>query len=264
MATKVHPSAVMESGAELGADVEIGAFAFVGAGVRLGDGCRLHHHAAVEGDTVLGPGCEVFPFANLGAKTQDLKYAGGTSGVRIGARNVFREYYTVHAATADGVYTRIGDDNTLLAHGHVAHDCVLGNHIVASNAVGIAGHVLIEDHAVLGAMSGIHQFCRIGAYAMISAYAKVVQDVAPYFIADGQPAVIRAINKVGLERKGFDREQMDRVKRIHRVLFRDGLNRTQALEKLAADDEVETPEFVRMLTFARSSARGLASGAAGG
>ena len=205
-------------------------------------------------------GCEVFPFANLGAKTQDLKYAGGTSGVRIGARNVFREYYTVHAATADGVYTRIGDDNTLLAHGHVAHDCVLGNHIVASNAVGIAGHVLIEDHAVLGAMSGIHQFCRIGAYAMISAYAKVVQDIAPYFIADGQPAIIRAFNKIGLERRGFTPEQLDRVKQIYRILFREGLNRTQALEKLHAHADSGSAEFKHLLDFAAKCERGLAPG----
>ncbi len=260
MAVTIHPSAVVEPGAELGTDVNIGAFGFVGAGVQLGDGCRLHHHASVEGNTVMGAACEVFPYANIGAKTQDLKYVGGNPGVRIGARNVFREYYTVHAATKDGEFTVIGDDNNLLAYGHVAHDCVLGSHIVASNSVGIAGHVHIEDHVVFGAVSGIHQFCRIGAHAMVSAYAKVVQDIAPYFIADGQPAIIRAINKVGLERKGFTREQLDRVKAIHRVLFRDGLNRSQALDRLATHADAETPEYVHMLSFARTSERGLAPG----
>lgn len=260
MAVTIHPSAVVEAGAELGADVDIGAFAFVGTGVVLGDGCRLHHHASVEGNTVMGAGCEVFPYANLGAKTQDLKFAGGNPGVRIGARNVFREYYTVHAATKDGEFTTIGDDNTLLAYGHVAHDCQLGSHIIASNSVGIAGHVVVEDHVVFGAVSGIHQFCRIGAHAMISAYAKVVQDIAPYFIADGQPAIIRAINKVGLERKGFTREQLDRVKALHRMLFRAGLNRSQALEQLEAHADAATEEYQHMLRFARGSERGLAPG----
>lgn len=260
MASKIHPTAVIESGAELADEVEIGAFAFVGAGVKLGRGSRLHHHASVEGNTHLGPACEIFPYANIGAKTQDLKYKGGDPGVRIGARNVFREYVTVHAATNDGEFTTLGDDNVLLAHCHVAHDCRLGSHIVASNATGIAGHVIVEDHVTFGANSGIHQFCRIGSHAMISAYAKVVQDVAPYFIADGQPAVIRSINKVGLERKGFTSEQMDRVKQIYRVLFRDGLNRTQALEKLSQHALASSDEFQHMLSFAAQSERGLAPG----
>lgn len=260
MATRIHPTAVIESGAELGGDVEVGALAFVGAGVRLGDGTRLHHHAAVEGNTVLGPGCEVFPFANLGGKTQDLKFAGGNPGVRIGARNVFREYVTVHAATAPDGFTIMGDDNVILAHGHVAHDCVLGSHIIASNNTGIAGHCHVQDHVVFGAMSGVHQFCRIGAHAMISAYAKIVQDVAPFVIADGQPAVVRAINKIGLERRGFSPAQLDRVKQIFRLLFRDGLNRSQALERLRSHADADTPEFQAVLTFAAASERGLAPG----
>ncbi len=260
MPTKIHPTAIVESGAELGVGVELGAFAFIGAGVRLGDGVRVHHHASVEGDTVLGPACEVFPYACLGAKTQDLKFAGGRPGVRIGARNVFREYVTVHAATADGAHTLIGDDNTILAYSHVAHDCVLGSGIVASNSVGLAGHVVVEDHVTLGAMGGVHQFCRIGAHAMVSAYAKVVQDVAPWCIADGQPALIRSINKVGLERRGFTPGQLDRVKQIYRVLFRDGLNRAQALDKLREHPEAGSAEFQRMLAFAGKSERGLAPG----
>jgi UDP-N-acetylglucosamine acyltransferase len=261
MPTSIHPTAVVDPSAQLGADVEIGPLCYVGPGVRLGDRTRLHHHASVEGNTWLGEACEVFPYACIGGKTQDLKFKGGNPGVRIGARNVFREYFTVHAATAPEGFTTVGDDNTFLAYGHIAHDCVVGSRVVASNAVGIAGHVIVEDDVVLGANSGIHQFCRIGSYAMVSAYAKVVQDVAPFFIADGQPALIRAINKIGLERKGFAPDQLDRVKALHRVLFRDGLNRSQALEKLAADERASTPEFARMLAFARSSERGLAPGA---
>lgn len=261
MATQIHPTAVVDPGAELGVEVEIGPLAYVGPGVKLGDGTKLHHHAAVEGNTVLGAGCEVFPFANIGAKTQDLKFNGGNPGVRIGDRNVFREYVTIHAATAPEGYTTLGDDNVLLAHGHVAHDCILGSHIIASNNTGIAGHCIVEDHVVFGAMSGVHQFCRIGAHSMISAYAKIVQDIAPYMIADGQPAVIRAINKIGLERRGFTPDQLDRVKQVFRVLFREGLNRSQALEKLKAHPQSDSPEIGGVLAFAAASERGLAPGA---
>lgn len=260
-AVAIHSTAVVEPGAQLGANVEIGPFCFVGTGVKLGAGTRLHHHASVEGNTVLGERCEIFPYACIGGKTQDLKYKGGNPGVQIGVRNVFREYVTVHAATNDGEFTVIGDDNTLLAYGHVAHDCVLGNHIVASNGVVLAGHVTVEDRVVFGGYAGVHQFCRIGAYAMISAYAKVVQDVPPYVIADGSPAEIRAINKVGLERNGFTREQLDRVKDVHRTLYRDGLNRSQALEKLTAHPNAASVEFQRVLQFAQKSERGMTPGA---
>lgn len=261
MAARIHPSAVVEPGAQLGADVEIGPFAYVGPDVTLGAGTRLHHHAAVEGFTSLGAGCEVFPYACIGGKTQDLKYKGGRPGLRVGDRNVFREYVTIHAATFDGEFTVLGSDNTVLAYSHIAHDCVLGSHIVMSNAVSMAGHVTVEDHVVIGGAAGIHQFCRIGAHAMLSAMAKLVQDLPPYFIADGTPAEIRALNKVGLERRGFTPEQMDRVKQIFRILYRDGLNRTQALEKLAAHPQADSAEFQRVLRFAQTSERGLAPGA---
>jgi UDP-N-acetylglucosamine acyltransferase len=260
MASQLHSTAIIESGAQLGADVEVGAYAFVGRSVTLGAGTRLHHHASVEGNTVLGAQCEVFPYACIGGKTQDLKFKGGNPGLRIGDRNVFREYVTVHCATKDGEFTRFGSDNVLLATCHVAHDCVIGSHIVMSNAALVAGHVTIEDHVVVGGSAGIHQFCRLGAYAMLSATAKLVHDLPPYFIADGTPAEVRAINRVGLERNGFGPEQLDRVKQIHRTLYRDGLNRTQALEKLASHPQAATEEFRRMLTFAQQSERGLAPG----
>lgn len=262
MSSNIHPSAIVDSSAELGADVEIGPFAYVGPGVRLGVGTRLHHHASVEGNTHLGDGCEVFPYANIGGKTQDLKYKGGNPGVRIGARNVFREYFTVHAATNDGDFTVIGDDNTFLAYGHVAHDCVLGSHIVTSNSVMLAGHVTIEDHVVIGGGGGVHQFCRVGAHAMLSAMAKLVQDLPPFFIADGAPAVVRAYNKVGLERRGYTAEQLERVRHIYRALYREGLNRTQALEQLRAHPSAATHEFQLVLAFAEKSERGITPGSA--
>jgi UDP-N-acetylglucosamine acyltransferase len=261
MAAAIHPSAIVEPGAQLGADVEIGAYAYVGAGVTLGAGTRLHHHASVEGNTVLGAGCDVFPYACIGGKTQDLKFKGGNPGLRIGDRNVFREYVTIHTATFDGDFTRVGSDNVLLGACHVAHDCTVGDHIVMSNGVMLAGHVTVEDHVVIGGYGGIHQFCRLGSFAMLSATAKLVHDLPPFFIADGTPAEVRAINKVGLERNGFAAEQIDRVKQIYRILYREGLNRTQALEKLAAHADAGSAEFRRVLEFARKSERGLAPGA---
>jgi UDP-N-acetylglucosamine acyltransferase len=259
--TKIHPTAAVDAGAQLDDDLEIGAFAYVGAGVVLGAGTRLHHHASVEGNTVLGPGCEIFPYACIGGKTQDLKFKGGNPGLRVGDHNVFREYVTVHCATYDGDVTRIGSHNTFLASSHVAHDCVLGDRIVMSNGAVLAGHVMVEDHVVVGGYGGVHQFCRVGAYAMVSAFGKLVQDLPPFLIADGSPAEVRAINRVGLERGGFVAEQIDRVKQIHRLLYREGLNRTQALEQLASHPQAASAEFQRVLAFAKDSQRGLAAGA---
>ena len=261
MAASIHPTAIIEPGAELGADVQIGAYAFVGTGVQLGAGTQLHHHASVEGRTTLGTKCELFPYACIGGKTQDLKYKGGRPGLRIGERNVFREYVTVHAATFDDEFTVIGSDNTILAYSHIAHDCIVGDHCVMSNGTMLAGHVIVEDHVIIGGYGGVHQFCRLGAYAMLSATAKLVQDLPPFFIADGTPAIVRAYNKVGLERNGHTPEQLDRVKQIFRILYRDGLNRTQALEKLAAHPEASSAEFQRVIAFAAKSTRGLTPGA---
>jgi UDP-N-acetylglucosamine acyltransferase len=258
MAELIHPTAIVEPGAQLGRDVQLGAYAYVGGNTAIGDGTRLHHHATVEGHTVLGAGCEIFPYACIGGKTQDLKYKGGVTGVRIGDRNVFREYVSVHAATGDGNLTVIGSDNNLLAYTHVAHDCVLGSHIIMSNYAGLAGHAVVEDGVVIGAYGAVHQFCRLGTHAMLSACAKLVQDLPPFFIADGSPATVRALNRVGLERNGYTPAQIERVKQVHRILYRDGLNRTQALEKLAAHEEAASAEFARMLEFARQSERGLA------
>lgn len=260
MSSTLHPTAIVESGAELGDGVEVGAYAYVGAGAVLGAGTKLHHHASVEGNTVIGARCEVFPYACIGGKTQDLKFKGGNPGLRIGDRNVFREYVTVHAATLDGDFTRVGSDNVFLGSTHIAHDCVLGSHIVASNGAMLAGHVVVEDHVIIGGYGGIHQFCRLGAFAMLSATAKLVHDLPPFFIADGTPAEVRAINRIGLERNGFTALQLDRVKQVYRILYREGLNRSQALEKLASHADAGSDEFQRVLTFAQKSERGLAPG----
>lgn len=260
MAVEIHPTAVVVPGAELGTGVKIGAFAFVGAEVTLEDGCVVHHHATVDGFTLLGPGCEVFPYACLGLQTQDLKFKGGRPGVKAGARNVFREFVTLHAATKDGGFTEVGDDNHFLCYTHIAHDCVFGSHIVASNNATFAGHVVVDDHVVVGGFGGVHQFCRLGRHAMVGAVSKVVQDVPPYMIVDGNPAVVRTFNKVGLERAGFSAAQIDRVKLVFKTLYRSGLNRTQALEQLRSHAAGESGEMLAVVRFAETSERGLCPG----
>lgn len=258
--TNVHPTAVIETGAQLGSAVMVGAYAYVGAHVQLGDGCVVHHHATVDGRTTIGPACEFFPYACVGLKTQDLKFTGGRPGLRVGARNVFREFCTVHTATNDGDFTVIGNDNHFLAYTHVAHDCVLGSHIVASNGATLAGHVHLGDHVVIGGYGGIHQFCRVGRYAMISACAKVVKDVPPFMLADGTPAEVRGINRIGLERAGFSAEQLERVKSAYKTLYRSGYNRSQALTELEARADAHTAEVAELLAFAQASERGLSPG----
>lgn len=260
MSVAIHPTAVVSPGARLGTEAQIGAFAFVGAEVTLGDGCIVHHHATVEGLTDLGPGCEVFPYACLGLKTQDLKFRGGRPGVKAGARNVFREFVTLHAATHDGDFTVVGDDNHFLCYTHIAHDCVFGSHIVASNNATFAGHVVVDDHVVIGGFGGVHQFCRLGQRAMVGAVSKVVQDVPPFMIVDGNPAVVRTFNKIGLERAGFSTVQLERVKQLFKTLYRSGLNRTQALEQLRSHAEAKSDEFLAVVQFAENSERGLCPG----
>lgn len=258
--SRIHPSAIISDGAELAEDVAVGAFAFIGPEVSIGRGNVIHHHACIEGRTTLGADCEVFPFACLGMRSQDLKYRGGSPGLKIGTGNVFREFVTAHAATADGDETVIGNHNHLLAYTHIAHDCVLGDHIVMSNYAGLAGHVVIEDHVIFGAYAGAHQFCRIGAYSMVGAKSKLTQDLPPYLIVDGNPAEVRFFNRVGLERAGFSPEQMDRVKFAFRSLYRERLNRAQALERIKNHPDADTNELARVLEFAQVSERGFAPG----
>lgn len=257
MATIIHPTAIIEQGAQLGSDVEIGAYAYVSAQAIVGDGTRLQHHASIEGNTVVGKACDIFPHACIGAKTQDLKFKGGNPGTRIGDRNVFREFTSVHAATYDGDFTVVGDDNNFLAYTHIAHDCIVGNRVIMSNYAGLAGHVTIEDNVIIGGYGGVHQFGRVGMHAMVAACAKVVQDVPPFIIADGSPATARAFNKVGLERAGYSPEQLDRVKAVYRILYREGLNRSQAIERLQSSEFASSEEVVRVLEFARKSERGI-------
>ncbi|WOO40136.1 acyl-ACP--UDP-N-acetylglucosamine O-acyltransferase [Rubellicoccus peritrichatus] len=246
---KIHPTAIIEDGAQIADNVTIGAYAYIGAEVSIGAGTMVEHHATVDGFTEMGDDNQVFPYAFIGGKTHDLKYTGGKPGLKIGSRNVFREYSTVHLATNDAEFTILGDDNVILAYSHVAHDCIIGNHLVMSSHAALGGHVLVGNHCNIGWGVGLHQFCRIGDHAMAGACSKVVQDVPPYMIADGNPAEVRTINKVGLERNGFSSEDIELVRSIYKTLYREGLNRTQAREKLSENPKATDPTLKRVIDF---------------
>src|SRR6266536_6264081 len=231
----LHSSAVVHPRAQIGAGCEIGPYCVVGEHVVLGAGSRLHSHTVIDGHTRLGSGNEIFPFASIGLKTQDLKWEGGTTLTEIGDENTFRESVTVHSATGDGGVTRIGSHNHILAYCHIAHDCQLGDHIIMSNVATLAGHVVVEDYAVIGGLVAVHQFCRIGSMAMIGGCSKVVQDVPPFMLADGNPAQTRTINRVGLERNGVSENDQGVLKQAYRILFREGLTIPNALGKIETE-----------------------------
>lgn len=257
MATEIHPTAIIDDGAEIDEGVTIGAYAYIGAGVRIAKGSMVLHHATVDGATTMGENNEVHPYAYVGGKTHDLKYQGGRPGLRIGSGNVFREFTTIHCATTEDTETVLGDNNLILAYSHVAHECIVGNHLIMSSHAALGGHVEVGDHVNLGWGVGVHQFCRVGDYAMAGAASKVVQDIPPYMISDGTPAVARTINKIGLERAGFGSEDIALVRRVFKVFYKEGLNRSQAIEKLQADIDLAHPIVATFLAFASKSQRGL-------
>lgn len=252
----IHPTAIVHPDARIGADCEIGPYCIIGPHVELGDRCRLHAHVVIDGHTRLGQGNEVFPFASLGLRSQDLKWKGGVTRTEIGDFNTFREGVTVHSATAEGGVTRIGSHNNFLAHAHVAHDCQVGNHVIMSNFAGLAGHVVIEDYAVLGGYVAVHQFCRIGTLAMLGGCTKVRQDVVPYMLVDGDPGETRALNKIGLERRGVSPEAQAALKQAHRILFREQLAIPNALARIE-QELPPLPEIRHLVEFVRASQRGI-------
>ena len=257
---KIHPTAIVEDGAKLGADVEIGAYAHVGRDVTLGDGTRVAQGAVIDGHTTLGRECQVFPYACIGMKTQDLKYQeGSVSYVEIGDRTVIREFATVHLGTADGERTVIGSDCLFMCYCHAAHGVILGDHVICSNSVQLAGDVHVEDWAVVGGCSAVHQFCTVGKHAMVGGMARITQDIPPYMlcIPKGDEIHVAGPNTVGLTRRGFAKETIAALKDASRLLYRDGLNRHQALERI--EKEIPPLEEVRYLVeFYRRSKRGVA------
>jgi UDP-N-acetylglucosamine acyltransferase len=258
MASSIHPTAIIEDGAQLAPDVVVGAHAYVGPLVKLGAGCRLHHHASVEGNTTMGERNEVFPYALIGGRTQDKKWSGDEAPVLIGDDNIFREFCTVHPATFADRCTRIGSKNLFCAYSHIGHECHVGSGCVFSNNATLGGHVRIGDDVIIGGLTAVHQFCQVGSGAMIGGCCKVLQDILPNALAEGYPATHRTINKVGMQRRGYDEEAIQIAARIHKLFFRKGHNRSQAIEALENGELGQHPLITEALAFARGSERGLA------
>ena len=255
--SEIHSTAVIQEGAQIGKGCRIGPYCVVGPNVTLGADCELHSHVVIDGYTEIGSENAFYPFASIGLRTQDLKWDGGTTWTRIGSNNTFREYVTVHSATGDQDATVIGSHNNLLAYTHVAHDCQLGNHIIMSNVGTLAGHVTVEDRAIVGGLAAVHQFCRIGTMSIIGGCSKVVQDVPPYMMVDGNPAATRTLNKEGLKRNGVSEDTQKSMRQAYRILFRSEQTFTNAVKQVRAD-VASSSELEHLLAFIESSERGIA------
>ena len=255
--SEIHPTAVIQEGARIGEGCRIGPYCVIGPNVILGTECELHSHVVIDGHTEIGSENTFYPFASIGLRTQDLKWDRGTTWTRVGSNNTFREYVTIHSATADGDATVIGSHNNLLAYTHVAHDCQLGDHIIMSNVGTLAGHVIVEDRAIVGGLAAVHQFCRIGTMSIIGGCSKVVQDVPPYMMVDGNPAATRTLNKEGLKRNGVNEDTQKSMRQAYRVLFRSEQTFTNAVKQVRAD-VASSSELDHLLAFIESSERGIA------
>jgi UDP-N-acetylglucosamine acyltransferase len=254
--TSIHPTAIVHPNAQVGPDCTVGPYCVIGANVILGPSNFLHSHVVVDGHTKIGRSNEFFPFACIGLKTQDLKWKGGNPCSEIGDFNTFREHVTLHCATCNGETTTVGSNNHILAYSHIAHNVVLGDYVIMSNVATLAGHVTVEDYAVIGGLAAIHQFCRIGKMSIIGGCSKVVQDVPPFMLADGNPAHTRTINKVGMDRNRVSEEAQTALKQAYKILFRERLTIPNALAKIEADLP-DLPEIRHLVQFTRNSERGI-------
>jgi len=231
----IHPTAIVHPSADIALDVEIGPYCIVGDRVKIGPRSKLLAHVVINGDTTLGEDVIVHPFASIGATSQDRKAADEVSYTTVGDRTIIREYASIHRATGDGNTTVIGTDCLLLAYTHVAHNCRLGNGVTMSNLAQIAGQVVVEDHAGIGGMVGVHQDVRIGAYAFIGGMARIARDVPPYFLVEGNPAEVHGLNSVGLRRRNIPAETIADLKNAYKLIYRSGNNVRQAIEVLRTE-----------------------------
>ena len=245
---QIHPTATVDRSAILGKDVIIGPHAIVGENVVIGDRTKLEAHCLVEKWTRIGDDCHLHFGSAIGSAPQDFKYKGEKSWVVIGDRNEIREYVTINRATGKDCVTELGDDNLLLTSVHIGHNCKLGSNIIVTNMTNIAGHTTVEDKAIIGGMTGIHQYCRIGRGAMVGAYTRLPQDVPPYMLCEGNPALIRGLNLVGLRRNGATRAAINEIKEIHKIMFRSDHNTSQALAAIK-ELTAESDEAKHLITF---------------
>lgn len=257
MAAFIHETAIVPSTARIGNDCHIGPYCKVGDSVTLADKVRLESHVVVDGNTSIGEGTRVFPFVSIGLAPQDLKYGGEATATEIGKRNQIREFVTIHRGTSGGGgLTRIGDDNLLMAQAHVAHDCQIGSNVIMANAATLAGHVEIADRANVGAYSGVHQFCRVGYEAFIGGYSVVVKDAPPFAIIQGNHAKCYGLNRVGMKRRGYSTETIQKLNHAFHLLLSAKLNTTQAIERIRAEIS-DCAEVDMLVEFIEASKRGV-------
>ena len=253
----IHPTAIIHSGAEIDEGVEIGPYSVIGRDVKIGKGTIIGSHVVADGWTKIGTECRVHQFTSIGAPPQDVTYKGEKTEVIIGNNNVIREFVTIHRGTVKGGgQTVIGDKNFLMAYVHIAHDCKIGNNVIMANTATLAGHVRIEDHAIIGGLVAIHQFVNVGAYSIIGGASAITHDVPPYVMAVGNRAKLYGLNKVGLRRHGFSREEIDTLKKAYNILFRSGLALTDAVGKLE-EEMKHSIHAAKLVEFIKGSKRGI-------
>jgi len=255
----IHSTAIIASGAELDSSVTIGPYTVIGEHVKIGAGTTVGPHTVIEGHTEIGSDNQIFQFASIGAAPQDLKFSGEVSYLKIGDRNRIREFVTIHLGTEDGGgITTIGNDNLLMAYAHVAHDCIVKDHVILANAATLAGHVEVDDYAILGGLSAVHQFARIGCHVMASGGSMIGQDVVPYAIVQGDRAKVVGLNLTGLKRRGFSSEALANIKSMYKMVFRSNLKLDEAIGKIEEQFDDSASEVATYLDFLKKSERGLA------
>ena len=257
---KIHPTAIIEKTVELGSNVTVSAYAVIKGKVKIGENSFIGEHAYIQGNTEIGKNNKIFPFASIGSDPQDLKYKGEDTKLIIGDNNIFREFVTINRGTSHGNgVTKIGNNNFFMAYSHVAHDCEVKNFVILANNATLAGHITVEDHAIIGGLSAVHQFCRIGEYAMIAGKTGVAQDVPPFMLASGQRAKLYGPNIIGLKRHGFSQERIRLIKKVYHLLFkkREKFKETcEMLEKEYANNE----DIMKIINFIKNSERGVTKG----
>jgi UDP-N-acetylglucosamine acyltransferase len=256
MASKIHPTVIIDKSSQIGQNVEIGPYSLIGPECVIGDDCVIGSSVAIHKWTELGPGVRVWHGASIGGDPQDLKYKGQRSRVVIGARTVVREYATINLSTTEGQTTAIGQNCLLMAYSHVAHECIVGNNVILANSVNLAGHVTVEDFAIIGGLTPVHQFCRVGRHSIVGGASAVRMDVVPFIKAAGDPLKPYGLNSVGLSRRGFTEEQKKRLNQAYRITFRSGLPTAQALARIREELE-QAPEVLQFVEFIEKSERGI-------
>jgi UDP-N-acetylglucosamine acyltransferase len=254
----IHPTAIIDPKAEIDGEVEIGPYSIIEKDVSIGEGTKIGPHVVLREGTHIGKRCQIFQFASIGEAPQFSGYKGEKTLLQIGDRNIIREFVTLHRGTMKGGgKTVIGNENFIMAYSHIAHDCQIGNQVVMANGATLAGHILIEDFAIIGGLSAIHQFCRVGAYAIIGGLSGVLMDIPPYTKAQGDRAKLFGLNTVGLKRANFSEETLKALKKAYRIIFRSSLTLEKAMKKVGEDESSQAPEVQHLLQFIQHSKRGI-------